>query len=206
MINFFKCNKSVIKDEQYFDKAGFQYMKFYLDFFHCPVVDEPIISSSDSFMDVFRQELVVRRSPSYEEIESWNESHGPQKYKGGLYEFVVDDGIKKIGKRAFGYNMNLRSIILPKSLKQIGDEAFLNCNSLYCVELPERIRKIGKHVFEDSLEKLIIHAKNPPKISDLGISERCRILIPKESKNLYLSSRRWKKYISQIDIIEDEDS
>lgn len=188
-------SKHSIRREQYFCHAGFNHIKYYLSFYPDPFPD-----SSTSFVDEY---YTTSRKHTYEEEKSWEESNGPQTYKGGLKEFVVEEGIRKIGARAFGYNLNLCSIKLPSSLERIGSEAFVGCKGLTHIELPDSVKSIGGEAFTYSLEELIIHAKKPPKISDLGIGHDCKIYIPAESGNLYKSSRRWRKYSKQIYLLNN---
>jgi|GEM_PF-7119394 len=183
-------SKHSIRREQYFNHAGFNHIKYYLSFYPDPFPD-----SSTLFIDEY---YPTSRKHTYEEEKSWEESNGPQTYKGGLKEFVVEEGIKKIGARAFGYNLNLYSIKFPSTLEKIGSEVFVGCKKLTHIELPESIRCIGAEAFTYSLDELTILAKKPPKISDLGIGHDCKIFIPAESENLYKSSRRWRKYSEQI--------
>lgn len=189
LINLFSSKHS-IRREQYFCHAGYDHIKFYLSFYPDPFPD-----SSTSFVDEY---YPTSRKHTYEEEKSWEESNGPQTYKGGLKEFVVEEGIRIIGARAFGYNLNLCSIKFPSTLERIGSEAFVGCKKLTHIELPESIKSIGGEAFAYSLEELTILAKKPPKISDLGIGHDCKIYIPAESGNLYKSSRRWRKYSEQI--------
>ena len=43
--------------------------------------------------------------------------------------YEVPNGIKKIGKDAFGNSMNLTSVTLPDTVKEIGDYSFSKCNA-----------------------------------------------------------------------------
>lgn len=53
-----------------------------------------------------------------------------------LYETVhkenlkIPDGVRKIGKKAFFYSEQLKSVFIPESVKEIDEEAFIWCKSL----------------------------------------------------------------------------
>lgn len=188
LFNLFK-SRSIIRKKEFFDHNGLKHIQFYLSFYKDPYSD----ISSDFYG------ISSRKEPTYEEKKAWKEQHGPQTYKGGIKEFVIKDGFVEIGEKAFGYNLNLSSIVIPPTLNIIGKEAFLSCSKLYRIDLPESIRKIGKNAFLMSeLGVLYLHAKKPPKISDLGIKYDCKIYIPIESKEKYYTSIKWKKYTKQL--------
>lgn len=193
LINFFSSKHSITR-EQYFSHAGYNHIKFYLSFY-----PDPFPEPSTSFVDEY---YPIERQRTYEEEKSWEESNGPQTFEGGLKEFVVEEGIRKIGARAFGYNLNLYSIKFPSTLERIGSEAFIGCEKLHFIELPESIRSIGRKAFERHLQELRLFAKKPPVISNLGIDSDCKIYIPAELEKLYKSSRRWRKYSKQIHLLK----
>lgn len=66
-----------------------------------------------------------------------------------LTEFIVPDGVKKIGSWAFRNCVNLERVILPDSLTEIGDSAFVGCKSLREIRIPEGVKKIGDHAFAE---------------------------------------------------------
>lgn len=197
----FKRHKHIIKARQYYDYAAFQHMRFFLSYYPDPFPN-PLLDNTDSFncSSIVRDELreFVTPKHTYEEDLMWEKSHGPQTYKGGLYEFVVEPGITKIGNEAFAYNLNLSSIELPISLEVIGKNAFTMCKSLKNIKLLENIKIIGNGAFSHELERLTILACEPPYISDLGLNYKCKILVPQETVYKYLKSRMWKKYQEQI--------
>lgn len=66
-----------------------------------------------------------------------------------LTEFIVPEGVKKIGSWAFRNCVNLERVILPDSLTEIGDSAFGGCKSLREIRIPEGVKKIGDHAFAE---------------------------------------------------------
>ncbi len=193
---------SVIKDKQFYDKDGSVYVSVYYDYFEVldtdsypdgNTIDDSYFSSS-LLADLKRE----RRVLSDAEIAYWERIHGLDKYKGGLQEFIVKDGIKCIGSYSFAYNLNLKSVVLPQSLEKIGDYAFTFCRALKEITIPQNVTKIGERAFDSEVEKMYFQCAKPPKIADLGISSYCRIYVPKASCDLYLQNKSWKKYKKQI--------
>ncbi|MBQ3364833.1 MAG: leucine-rich repeat domain-containing protein [Muribaculaceae bacterium] len=194
LFNLFKTKKLEIKEKQYFDVSAFNHISSYVS-----MIDwyDPIFPDSNE-LDPYG----LREPLSWEERERIERRKGPEAYNGGLLEFTVEEGITKIGRIAFGYNLNLKVIILPSTLERIEERAFWRCPKLQRIELPERIKYIGNHAFDYKLKELRIRAKIPPCITILGISKECKILVPIEGRELYLSSNKWKKYKDQLFFIE----
>ena len=64
-----------------------------------------------------------------------------------LREVIFNDGLKKIGRRAFYECTSLSSIILPSTVTEIGYCAFNNCINLREVLLNEGLKRIGQSAF-----------------------------------------------------------
>ena len=62
-------------------------------------------------------------------------------------KLIVPEGVSKIGKQAFVYVPNLKSIILPESIISIGDYAFSECTSLRA-QVPDSVINFGRVPFE----------------------------------------------------------
>ena len=101
----------------------------------------------------------------------------------------IPDGIRIIGRNAFGNGDNLKTLILPESVREIGESAFSGCfraedivfsqgleiigksafsdmDMLKDVTLPESVTVIGDHAFSgcEKLESVRI----PDSVSDIG--------------------------------------
>lgn len=200
---FPKLNDSEsIRSRQYYNSGGELYVREYYDYFEVmdtdPYIDGNAIDdfyfSSSLLADLNRE----RRILSDAEISHWELIHGLDKYKGGLHEYIVKDGIKSIGSSSFAYNLNLERIELPPSLEKIGDYAFTFCHALKEITIPQNVIKIGDHAFDREVEKIYLQCPKPPKVTDLGISSYCRIYVSKLSYDIYIKNRHWKKYKKQI--------
>ena len=64
-----------------------------------------------------------------------------------MREVVFNDGLQKIGKRAFYYCTLLPSITIPSTVTEISDNAFQDCSNLRNVALNEGLQKIGMYAF-----------------------------------------------------------
>lgn len=60
---------------------------------------------------------------------------------------TIPDGITRIGKSAFSYMINLKSIIIPKGVTIIENEAFYRCEVLESVEFPCSLEEIEESAF-----------------------------------------------------------
>lgn len=64
-------------------------------------------------------------------------------------EFVIPEGVKKIGSDVFYQCENLTEIKFPNGIEVIGDGAFSGCIELRMSELPETIASIGPELSAD---------------------------------------------------------
>lgn len=58
-------------------------------------------------------------------------------------EMLIPDGITRIGKNAFSYMINLKSIIISKGVTLIGENGFFRCENLKSAEFPDSLEEIG---------------------------------------------------------------
>ncbi len=73
-------------------------------------------------------------------------------------EFVVPDGVRKIGRSAFFMGTNLERVTLPSSLETIERSAFAGCSRLSEVNVPAGVAAINDWAFSDcpSLQRVRI--------------------------------------------------
>ena len=184
-----------ILDEQYLDKDGRAHMDTYLSYFERETSIEASVNEA-SFADNFISSFFS--APASSDERHWEQAHGPTTYDGGLKTFVVQPGIKRIGVKAFSYNINMKEITLPEGLEIIDREAFSVCPSLSKITIPSTVRFIGKEAFDSKMETLILLCDTPPEISVLGIEKNCSIYVPLTKGDIYKSSSHWRKYARQI--------
>ncbi|MBP1574741.1 MAG: leucine-rich repeat protein [Oscillospiraceae bacterium] len=74
-----------------------------------------------------------------------------KKYKGEVYELLIEDGVETIGNGAFR-EMNIRSekLVLPESLSEIGTLAFCMNNFSGELVLPEGLKILGDNAFQSA--------------------------------------------------------
>lgn len=188
-----------IQDEQFLDKDGRVHMDTYLSFYDRETSVEAAVNET-AFVDNFIASFYS--APVSTDERHWEQAHGPERYEGGLKSFDVKPGIKRIGVKAFAYNINLKGITLPEGLEIIDKEAFFVCSSLRKITIPSTVRFIGKDAFDNKVEKLVLLCKTPPEISTLGVDDKCLILIPNGARDVYQKAKRWKRYARQISEME----
>ena len=63
-------------------------------------------------------------------------------YTGSEEEVIVPQGVKEIGKGAFGLSVFPKRIVLPEGLTQIGEAAFESCCNLQEINIPASVKKL----------------------------------------------------------------
>ena len=73
-------------------------------------------------------------------------------------EFVIPEGVTKVGNTSFYYAKNLKSVVISEGVTEIGSGAFSNCSSLINVSLSDSVKIIRSRAFNSCvfLEKLVI--------------------------------------------------
>ena len=80
--------------------------------------------------------------------------------------YVVPDGVRVIGRKAFALCYRLTAVTIPAGVMRIENEAFLGCESLTAVALPETLEEIGDLAFGGcrSLTEITI----PDSVTSIG--------------------------------------
>lgn len=99
------------------------------------------------------------------------------------------DGLKvtEIGKDAFLFCDELKSVTLPDGIEKIGESAFGKCKSLTKIEIPESVTAIGKFAFYDCTELAEISMPENAEIGDYAFS--CTAWIENQSQPLIINSK-----------------
>ena len=118
-------------------------------------------------------------------------------YRSRIYEVVIDDGVTKIGARAFKEYDSIMSVIIGDSVTNIGEEAFCWCENLtnvtigdsvtniercafwYCrrlesITIPDSVTSIGDYAFCDCAIKSILIPNSITSIG-VGVFEGCSL-------------------------------
>ena len=69
-------------------------------------------------------------------------------YRAKDTNYVIPDGVIKIGDGAFSRCESLINIVIPDSVTSIGDRAFSRCSSLISIAIPGSVTSIGVRAFE----------------------------------------------------------
>ena len=93
------------------------------------------------------------------------------KYNGTDKSVTVPEGVRVIGRGAFGFCDFLEEIELPSSLEMIEDIAFFACSSLKQIDFPIGLKQIGVDVFAccHALEQVTI----PLSVEKIGMFAFC---------------------------------
>ena len=78
--------------------------------------------------------------PMYDSCEWWN-------YRDKITEVVIEDGVTTIGRWAFQYHPNLRTVRMADSVESIGAGAFHECKKLTDTGVPENLTDIGEDAY-----------------------------------------------------------
>lgn len=68
----------------------------------------------------------------------------------GLKKVVLEDGVKRIGRESFAFQVGLSSVTLSNELTEIGGSAFQGCTALARIDLPSSLTTIGGSAFMSS--------------------------------------------------------
>ncbi|MCD8089181.1 MAG: leucine-rich repeat domain-containing protein [Clostridiales bacterium] len=76
---------------------------------------------------------------------------------------VIEDGITKIGARAFEYMTNATSLSIPDSVTKTGEYAFQGCESLTSISISANLTSLGSYAFLgcNSVSSLTVDENNP---------------------------------------------
>lgn len=112
---------------------------------------------------------------------------------------LADTQITEIPKSCFQKCSQLRDLYLPETIGNIGRDALNGCNSLTKLIIPANIKYIDNYGLwfggntETKKVEFIIKAATPPSITNktFDTARVKRIIVPKGSMELYLSSDNW---------------
>lgn len=81
--------------------------------------------------------------------------HPNEKSEKSDKQYIIPDGVKTIGTRAFLGCSRLAEVIIPNSVKTITSLAFLGCKSLSSIIIPDSVTEIAESAF-DKTKKLTV--------------------------------------------------
>lgn len=124
-----------------------------------------------------------------------------------IRKIEIPEKVVEIDDWAF-YESGIDSLILPDSVRIIGNYSFGGCNNLKYISIPGDINKIGKGAFDScrEIKTFIIKSIIPPIIekdmfhslpnydSRFPDSYKARLLVPKESVDIYKQADGWSKF------------
>lgn len=111
----------------------------------------------------------------------------------GLTSLVLPDGIRTIGRDAFGKCKELKTVHMPENLETLGRGAFWECRKLEHVTLPRSLRSMGDVEFWycDHLQSITLLCPTPPAADSPFEKERTApvlLRVPKDNVDAYRAS------------------
>lgn len=111
----------------------------------------------------------------------------------GLVSLVLPDGIRTIGRDAFGKCKELKTVHMPENLETLGRGAFWECRKLEHVTLPRSLRSMGDVEFWycDHLQSITLLCPTPPAVDspfEKGRTSSVILRIPKDNVDAYRAS------------------
>ena len=118
-------------------------------------------------------------------------------------DFVIPNSVSFIGKGAFKYCRNMKSVTLPKNLTEISASAFKDCEKLTTLTIPDGVKSIGKEAFSEcaSLKEVYSKPITPPTGGiDMffNCASECKIYVPQGSVAAYKAKSYWSDYANSI--------
>lgn len=89
-----------------------------------------------------------------------------------LSEIQIPEGYREVGKCAFAYTRNVKSVAIPDSVEAIRREAFWGSASIHELVLPKNLNYIGNAAFGSCMFHSVIFSKNPESIQ-MGAFNKC---------------------------------
>lgn len=110
-----------------------------------------------------------------------------------LTSLVLPDGIRTIGRDAFGKCKELKRVHIPENLETLGRGAFWECRKLEHVTLPRSLRSMGDVEFWycDHLQSITLLCPTPPAVDspfEKGRTSSVLLRIPKDNVDAYRAS------------------
>lgn len=121
----------------------------------------------------------------------------------------ISDEIDEISNNEFAVCLGIEKVSIGNKVKQIGSGSFSGCSNLKFISMGRNVQKIGNEAFSDCgiLEELYCYNPIPPECGNQALSDinkwTCKLLIPKNSTDLYTNSPQWKDffYIEEMEEI-----
>lgn len=113
---------------------------------------------------------ILARGSSYNIFSQKND-----KEEAKLTTIILNNGVEKIGKKAFSNAKNLSEVLIPDSVKEIGESAFYGCSELKEVRLPSGLSKYAPRLLAKTG---LIKFNMPDNVAECGwgLFEDCESL------------------------------
>ena len=121
----------------------------------------------------------------------------------GLTSVTIPNSVTSIGQSAFYNCSGMTSVTIPNSVTTIDRSAFENCSGLKSLWFSNSVVSIGMYAFKhcSNLKVILSEIINPQTVNYVidreyhpfyGVPSSCKLYVPAESVDLYLSTSPWK--------------
>lgn len=128
-----------------------------------------------------------------------------------LKELQIPEGVTTLGYSFLYGNEFLRRVELPDSLLSIDSTAFQYCYGLIEMTIPKNVTSIATGAFNgcSGIDNYYFYPSIPPTLGANtvfnGISENCKIHVPKGCLEAYQAADIWSEFVDYMVEMEDED-
>ena len=132
------------------------------------LVPMPVVLAEEGQMAEGQQEAAVSGESRTVDKDGFviNDNGILESYAGTATKLTIPNTVKGIGRYAFYYQENIKSIIIPNTVTYIDSNAFKNCSGLEEITISNMVTRIGSGTFSDctSLSKITI----PDSVTNIG--------------------------------------
>ena len=119
-----------------------------------------------------------------------------------LISIIIPGSVFLIGNRTFEGCVNLKNVAIDNGVTNIGGLAFANCSGLLNIVIPDSVKNIDNAAFLGcrNLKTIILFCETPPILgSTLTIPEDIlTIYVPQSSKEAYKTAKNWIAFADKI--------
>ncbi len=115
----------------------------------------------------YKGRIVIPRTIVYEGVTCTVTAIGDGAFaQSEVMQIVIPNTVKSIGKQAFKYCDNLKSITIPESVESIGSYAFDGCYELKALKLPSKLESIDEALFQKCYQ--LVSVDIPANVTSIG--------------------------------------
>ncbi len=107
--------------------------------------------------------------------------------------------VKRISKKAFYDNFNIKYVFVPDSVEEIDSAAFRSCQNVEAISIGKSVKNIGDYAFYDThIDTVYVHAMIPPKVGYASLADRTTdlgvLFVPDGYTSVYSQTYPWNAF------------